>query len=478
MDKTYEKLLGSGIDLAPLGVEQGENETYFCTPRGASFIGWEGVDGIHYCFVRGYGPVVFAVSPMNSEPDYVHAVARDFADFLRLLLACGHGAAIEQCWNWDRQQFDAFRAENLATDEARAVMDQIREKLALEPMDDPWGYIHELQAGFDYGRIKYSDPEAIPSSEPGETKEWVVRYGFGREKPGIEIPVNARFNWAGRDVCIPAVYSFAKGLIIDVAMATDTQTMRDFLAKWAPGGRARYSDFNKLDHMRIRYENPTSFLFKVTAIVNGRELHYESASGNGWAPIEGWEHEGARDWVEHYGLEEDRCWQFSRIRFPWKRRMEVKTLSARLSAETAKIPGEPFTVSGAGETVALTNPETGKRYELTVKEYVPLTLDTEDMDEEWEYPTRYMSVEYTLAPDATEQEVYLTDVSEGDKPRRRQTPDGFYPTATGAIFAMMRSDAEGRHSSASSFYFEPPESVTWAPVFRLQPWDDFETRLI
>ena len=53
MDKTYQKFLKSGIDLAALGVGRGENETYFCTPRGASFIGWEGVDGIHYCFVRG-----------------------------------------------------------------------------------------------------------------------------------------------------------------------------------------------------------------------------------------------------------------------------------------------------------------------------------------------------------------------------------------------------------------------------------------
>ena len=67
MDKTYQKFLKSGIDLAALGVGRGENETYFCTPRGASFIGWEGVDGIHYCFVRGYGGVVFAVSPENAE---------------------------------------------------------------------------------------------------------------------------------------------------------------------------------------------------------------------------------------------------------------------------------------------------------------------------------------------------------------------------------------------------------------------------
>lgn len=102
MDKTYQKFLKSGIDLAALGVGRGENETYFCTPRGASFIGWEGVDGIHYCFVRGYDGVVFAVSPENAAPDYVHAVARDFADFLRLLLSCGHGSAIEQCWQWNR----------------------------------------------------------------------------------------------------------------------------------------------------------------------------------------------------------------------------------------------------------------------------------------------------------------------------------------------------------------------------------------
>lgn len=154
MDKTYEKFLRTGIDLAPLGVERGEGELYFCTPRGASMIGWEGADGIHYCFVRGCGGTVFAVSPMNTAPDYVHAVAQDFADFLRLLLACGHGAAIEQCWRWSRGQFDAYLAENPPTDAALAVMGEIREKLSLKPMEDAWGYIHALQSGFDYGKIK------------------------------------------------------------------------------------------------------------------------------------------------------------------------------------------------------------------------------------------------------------------------------------------------------------------------------------
>lgn len=88
MDKTFEKFLRSGIDLSSIGIERREdNASYFCTPKGASIFGWAGVDGIHYCFVRGFGGMVFAVSPMNSAQDFVHPIARDFADFLRLLPA-------------------------------------------------------------------------------------------------------------------------------------------------------------------------------------------------------------------------------------------------------------------------------------------------------------------------------------------------------------------------------------------------------
>ena len=63
MDKVFQKFLRSGIDLSPVGVERREdNNPYFCTPKGASIFGWAGVDGIHFCFVRGFGGVVFSVS--------------------------------------------------------------------------------------------------------------------------------------------------------------------------------------------------------------------------------------------------------------------------------------------------------------------------------------------------------------------------------------------------------------------------------
>jgi len=103
MSTPYERYLKLNNDGSRVGLERGESErNYFCTPKGAEVIGWGSVDGIHYCFVRGFGEMVFSVSPMNTPGNYVHPVARDFRDFLRLLLACGDTAALERvyvyCW--------------------------------------------------------------------------------------------------------------------------------------------------------------------------------------------------------------------------------------------------------------------------------------------------------------------------------------------------------------------------------------------
>lgn len=158
MDRTFQKFLRSGLDLAPLGVERREeNLPYFCTPKGAAIFGWAGVDGIHYCFIRGFGGMVFAVSPMNAAPDCVHPLARDFADFLRLLLACGDAAALEQAWMWGEAQFDAFLRENPPTAEQEACLAAVAAQLGLTPMEHPWAYLRELQASFDPGSIKYTE---------------------------------------------------------------------------------------------------------------------------------------------------------------------------------------------------------------------------------------------------------------------------------------------------------------------------------
>ena len=108
MALTYQAFLKKGIDLAPLGWEtEGAFIPYFCTPRGGqgSWPGWRG--WYHYCTIRGFGEIIFAVSPMNVG-DYVHPIARNFDDLLRLLLSCTDMAALEQCYAWTRNSTTPF----------------------------------------------------------------------------------------------------------------------------------------------------------------------------------------------------------------------------------------------------------------------------------------------------------------------------------------------------------------------------------
>ena len=95
---TIEELRKLDIDLGAVGLEQSDTHvTYFCTPKDAGIIGWAGVDGIHYCTIPEFGDMIFAISPMNFG-GYVHPIARNLEDLLRMLLFCGDMAALEQCY--------------------------------------------------------------------------------------------------------------------------------------------------------------------------------------------------------------------------------------------------------------------------------------------------------------------------------------------------------------------------------------------
>lgn len=149
-----------GLDCSPVGLCPGPAQGgYFCTPRGMTVLGWEGCGGIHFGRIRGYGDMVFAVNPMPAGEQYVRPLAHSFRDFLRLLLACGSAAALEQMGDWTREQYDAWlRApENAVTAEGQAVLSRIAAVFHLTPMEDPFGFVKEIQASFDGGRLRYTD---------------------------------------------------------------------------------------------------------------------------------------------------------------------------------------------------------------------------------------------------------------------------------------------------------------------------------
>ncbi len=83
---------------------------------------------------------------MNTRGHYVHPVAKSFEDFLRLVLACGGTAAVEQAWMWNRGEFDSFLLEDAPNPDRQAVLDALQNKLYLIPMDNSYGYVRHAVA--------------------------------------------------------------------------------------------------------------------------------------------------------------------------------------------------------------------------------------------------------------------------------------------------------------------------------------------
>ena len=509
MDRAYQQFLKSGIDLAPLGIERREeNIPYFCTPKGADVIGWTGGDGIHYCFVRGFGGMVFAVSPMNGGSDCVHPVAENFADFLRLLIACGGESAIEQAWQWSREQFDAFLQEYPPSDQAKAVSAQITEKLGLQPMDDPWGYIMQVQQVFDYTRIPYSedyyDEDMNPDAKP-QPPEWKVCFdgnfwGYsGQDRAGQEITVGKSFQWAGREWLIPAVYLCGKGLVVDFCMRVPADEIRAFLEKWEIDPETEQErEFSQQQQMQIDLDNPLCFDIRPVVLVNGRELKASHGSGLCYNPVFPQGIGDESKWVaEHYALDPTAGWTVSRWCFAWatSKKPAIRELSVTMWQQPRNIPGPHFTADKPGDTFTFVCPSTGERHTLTVQEIQSDEISSErDFMPGFEFPSHYRKMTYTITPQLPDGAVHVFDCAESDQTRQIQPVSPEYPyqpqasigCAIGIIggadgpTAIMVGVPEGAkvQTACSSLHFEPTEKVEWRLTFREEPCGEMTVKLI
>lgn len=144
-----------------IGLEKGsEVGDYFCTPVGAKVFAWD--NGIHYCFIEGFGEMVFCVNPETCCDYYVYPLAKNFDDFLRLVLATKNTNVMQQIILWDKQRYLDFinSLDNVKYDNSAEVvtaLNAIRTELGISEMENPFEYIKDVQKDFPYERIKFSD---------------------------------------------------------------------------------------------------------------------------------------------------------------------------------------------------------------------------------------------------------------------------------------------------------------------------------
>ena len=505
----YQKFKKLDIDHAAIGLMQREDSTaYYCTPKGAHILGWAGVDGIHYCTIRGYGEMVFAVSPMNGPGECVHPIARSFIDLLRLLLSCSDMGALEQCWAWEEETFRHFLLENPPTEAGNAALSAIRERFGIKPMENPFAYIKDLQAGFDYGSIPYTsdyyDIDMNSHAQP-EPPEWKVDYDSGRREKrrqaGKEVSLQKTFRWGEELWHIPAMYLCAQGLVLDLCMETEPERVKAFIDKWELH-REQERRFSKGEIRQIEREHPLNADIRPELTLNGKLLQAEHGTGTTWIPAsclpEGLETETeAKYTLTHYGLDPSKAWAVRRWAFRWatKRRPEIRSLQLTMVREHTDIPAAQFHTPDVGSSVSFSHPLTGTVHTLTVREYEMQTLGQNHFpDANMEYPTHFAAMTYTLTPDVDHRNFMLQDCSEGDAPRRRQAEsNAFAPTAAcsvgviGFIGGASGPTAlvaggnvpEKLHAACSSLHFDPvSKPVEWRPIFREKLMEDMEVDLI
>ena len=129
-------------------------------------------------------------------------------------------------------------------------------------MEEPFEYIKELQAEFDYNSIKFS--------------EWKVYFDgnfwghHGRERAGKEIFIRKQFTWGETMWYIPTIYACSKGLVIDFCVQIPVECIRAFMEKWSLAIESDVSDFTNEKVMKIEAENPMSIRMNPEIVLNDK----------------------------------------------------------------------------------------------------------------------------------------------------------------------------------------------------------------
>lgn len=490
----YEEFLKNKLSLAPFGIEKGEARSdYFCTPRGAKILGWTGVDGIHYCTIKAFDEMVFAVNPYGDPKRHAFPVAEDFDTFLRLLATLGHEAALEQAHAMTAEAFARWLTENPPTDAQRSAA----ESLGIAPMDDPHGYLVKLYETFDFDAIPYKKDyyEWVPV-DPPKVQEWRVFFsslgssGEKGERAGRETEIHGRIAFAGYDWHIPAAYVCTRGIVIDLLAEVPMETVREFYDKWGKieddGGfdMGIRSFLSEDDRLAIAAENPFSLTFSPILIVNGRPLKNRHGSGNQHVPFLG--ESGMEDVLAHYGLPTDKCWMFRRCAFPWATatKPKLRTVTLRLNRKPVSIPGPHFCAESVGDAFPFVHPVTKIRHNLTVERLQSgrLTLPA-GMGKN--LPDHYVEIAVRIEPEIAPDQLTIRDARPNDPVRTAAigasdgaASIGIIGGADGPTAVVFGKPRSAGHTAVSALTYSPQEQVDWMLVFRETPEESVDAVLI
>lgn len=242
---------------------------------------------------------------------------------------------------------------------------------------------------------------------------------------GVAIKTGWRFLYAGRDYVIPAVYLFQKGFVVDIIGKIDTNALRAFYERYEQRGE----HLTPYEHAQAMLEHPYQMLEGMKLWFNGEEVlgssHRQEALYMPWQ-----EHHMplAKEAMEAYVLEQDKCFFVTRVHAPypkgsgvmeaigrmWKRpllkslrfvfnpteRMLPLSYSLTLDLDEKQMPELAFThpVTGTLHTLRVTQANWEDLSAQFQKMYRMLKRKKRIRHTAGEYPGYVLCIGYTLTP--------------------------------------------------------------------------------
>jgi hypothetical protein len=498
---TYDNYLLLNINTAPLGFEHIDNYlNYFCTPKGAKIIGQTGADGTHFCFIDGFDDIVFVVSPMSTPGNYVHPIANSFSDFLSLLLSIGDAAILEQIHYYDKEQYKTFLTDNPPTEEQIIILNILRNKLYIEPMKNPFEYIKELQSRFDCSQIKFTKEYYEHFPVKPKLPEWKVCFESNcfsthkSERTVKEVSIEKYFNQRDESWYIPKIYIFNKGLVIDFCAKISSKSINDFINKWDLSIGNDETFFTEEQRIQIESENPLSISITPQISLNKKTISYSHGSSISWNPcFPDCNSLEVKTALNQYNLDPSFGWIIYRYAFPWstKTRPKITSLSMILKRDLVPIIGPTFHAFNSGDYVDFIHPTTGTAHRLVVHQLENQKLSYESFKNfDYEFPTNYMSMLYSLSPDIAEGGFTVTDCNSSHRPIQKNSGKiesecsisrscepsenasscsigiiGGSCGPTSVFLGKNNASQEKLNAACSALSFDPVDYVKWKIVF-------------
>lgn len=163
--------------LSSLGLIKTNEGGYYCTPKNAVTFASLGVDGIHFCIIPDENDLtlesspVYVVSPMDFG-NHVNIIARNFYDFISLVIETKDATALECISCFSRERFSEL-FQDIQQD--AGIDTEVEESIAalhkafhgnINKIDDVYAYVKELQAETDLSKLQYTEEYYELNSEP------------------------------------------------------------------------------------------------------------------------------------------------------------------------------------------------------------------------------------------------------------------------------------------------------------------------